>query len=134
MTAVAQPLTGALSSAASWSSINWENIKAEVNRLQMRIAKAIREGRRGKVKALQRLLTHSFNAKLLAIKRVTENSGKKTPGVDGIIWKNIKRHIKIKGEANPFDPTFKSYFAKRDKRNKINPRDAGQDERYLPIF
>ncbi len=46
----------------------------------------------------------------------------------------IKRHIKIKGEANPFDPAFKEYFEKRDKRNKINPRDAGQDERYLPIF
>lgn len=46
----------------------------------------------------------------------------------------IKRHIKIQSDANPFDPAFKDYFEKRDKRNKINPRDAGQDERHLPIF
>jgi RNA-directed DNA polymerase len=38
------------------------------------------------VKALQRLLTHSFMAKALAVRRVTENQGKKTPGVDGKIW------------------------------------------------
>jgi len=48
----------------------------------MRIAKADREGRRGKVKALQRLLTTSFYAKCLAVKRVTKNTGSKTPGVD----------------------------------------------------
>jgi len=86
MTAVAQLLTGAPSSSVTWNSINWKDINAEVYRLQMRIAKAIRENRRGKVKALQRLLTHSFNAKLLAIKRVTENSGRKTAGVDGVTW------------------------------------------------
>ena len=43
-------------------------------------------GRWGKVKALQRLLTHSFSGKALAVKRVTENQGKRTPGVDGAIW------------------------------------------------
>jgi RNA-directed DNA polymerase len=46
----------------------------------------------------------------------------------------IKRHIKIRGNANPFDYTWKDYFEKRDKRNKINPRDVGQDVRHLPIF
>jgi len=46
----------------------------------------------------------------------------------------IKRHIKIKGEANPFDSAYADYFEKRDKRNKISPRDAGQNERNLPIF
>ncbi len=40
----------------------------------------------GKVKALQRLLTRSFSGKMLAVKRVTENRGKRTPGVDGKIW------------------------------------------------
>jgi RNA-directed DNA polymerase len=38
------------------------------------------------VKALQHLLTHSFAAKALAVKRVTENQGKRTPGVDGQTW------------------------------------------------
>ena len=57
-----------------------------VCRLQARIVKAIQEGRWGKVKALQYLLTHSFSGKALAIRRVTENQGKGTPGVDREIW------------------------------------------------
>ncbi|WP_348625442.1 reverse transcriptase N-terminal domain-containing protein [Mesorhizobium loti] len=57
-----------------------------MKRLQVRIAKATQEGRWGKVKALQRLLTRSHSGKMLAVKRVTENRGKRTPGVDGKIW------------------------------------------------
>ncbi len=48
--------------------------------------KATQEKRWGKVKALQRLLTHSFSGKALAVRRVTENQGKKTPGVDKVLW------------------------------------------------
>lgn len=44
------------------------------------------EGRWNKVKSLQRLLTHSISAKKLAVRKVTENQGKKTPGVDGETW------------------------------------------------
>jgi RNA-directed DNA polymerase len=69
-----------------WLQANWHSIQAEVRRHQVRIAKAIMEGRWGKVKALQRLLTHSHSGKMLAVKRVTENRGKKTPGIDGKIW------------------------------------------------
>jgi hypothetical protein len=48
--------------------------------------KATKEKRWGKVKALQRLLTHSFSGKALAVRRVTENQGKNTPGVDKVTW------------------------------------------------
>ena len=71
--------TGAPKKRKSWSSISWETARKFVVRLQMRIAKAVQEGRHGKVKALQWLLTHSFYAKALAVKRVTSNKGKKTP-------------------------------------------------------
>jgi retron-type reverse transcriptase len=78
---------GASSRAADmWDQANWTHIEAEVKRLQMRIAKAVREGRWGKAKALQHLLTRSHSGKMLAVKRVTENSGKRTPGVDGRTW------------------------------------------------
>lgn len=78
---------GASSPAAQmWDQSNWAHVEAEVKRLQMRIAKAVREGRWGKAKALQRLLTRSHSGKMLAVKRVTENSGKRTPGVDGRTW------------------------------------------------
>jgi len=81
-------LSGGASSATTlWNSIDWNATESHVRRLQIRIAKAVREGRWGKVKALQRLLTHSHSAKLLAVKRVTQNRGRHTPGVDGTIWR-----------------------------------------------
>jgi RNA-directed DNA polymerase len=69
-----------------WNQINWQKVKRNVRRLQVRIVKAIEAGRWGKVKALQRLLTRSFSGKALAVRRVTENKGKRTAGVDGEIW------------------------------------------------
>ncbi len=71
----------------AWHQINWRHAEKNVRRLQARIAQATQAGKWGKVKALQRLLTHSFSGKALAIRRVTENTGKRTPGVDGEIWK-----------------------------------------------
>ena len=80
--------TGASSDrAAHWHSIDWANCYREIRRLQARIVKAEQAGKHGKVKALQWLLTHSFSGKALAVKRVTENKGKNTPGVDKVIWK-----------------------------------------------
>jgi RNA-directed DNA polymerase len=69
-----------------WQTINWQTVTENGRRLQARIVKAAQAGRWGKVKALQRLLTHSFSGKALAVRRVTENQGKRTPGVDGVIW------------------------------------------------
>ncbi|EGO8355202.1 group II intron reverse transcriptase/maturase, partial [Escherichia coli] len=51
-----------------------------------RIAKAACNQQWRTVGRLQRLLVRSFSARALAVKRVTENSGRKTPGVDGQIW------------------------------------------------
>ncbi|SQJ54312.1 reverse transcriptase [Escherichia coli] len=70
----------------SWHSINWRQCYREVRRLQARIVKATREGKHGKVKSLQWILTHSFSGRAVAVRRVTENSGKRTPGVDGQTW------------------------------------------------
>src|SRR5436190_24138650 len=69
-----------------WHAINWQAVNQNVRRLQVRIVKATKEGRWGKVKALQRLLTHSFSGKALAVRRVTENQGKRTAGVDHEMW------------------------------------------------
>ena len=70
----------------AWHQINWRRAERNVRRLQTRIAQATQAGKWGKVKALQRLLTHSFSGKALAVQRVTTNDGRKTPGVDGRIW------------------------------------------------
>jgi phosphopantetheinyl transferase (holo-ACP synthase) len=73
--------TGAPAHAqAQWLLADLEHIAREVNRLQVRIAKATQAGRWGKVQALQRLLSRSHGGKMLAAKRVTENRSKSTPG------------------------------------------------------
>ena len=72
--------------SVAWESIDWNKAAAYVKKLQMRIVKAHQQGRTGKVKSLQWLLTHSFYAKALAVKRVTSNKGRKTSGVDRELW------------------------------------------------
>lgn len=72
--------------AQDWKSIDWAIVHRKVKRLQMRIAKAVRENDWGKVRSLQRILTRSMAAKLWAVRRVVTNRGKRTPGVDGVIW------------------------------------------------
>jgi len=67
-------MPGAPAGDIKWHTIHWNVAQCHVRRLQMRIAKAVKEGNHSKVKSLQWLLTHSFYAKLLAVKRVTSNS------------------------------------------------------------
>jgi len=69
-----------------WDDTNWKMVEEHVNRLQTRIAKAVKQGTWYLVKRLRYLLTHSFYAKLLAVKRVTQNRGKRTAGIDGAKW------------------------------------------------
>jgi RNA-directed DNA polymerase len=86
----------------NWKAIVWPKVEQIVWRLQLRIAKATKEGRHRDAKALQWMLTHSRSAKLLAVRRVTTNAGAKTPGVDNQRWRtepqklhgalNLKRH------------------------------------------
>jgi RNA-directed DNA polymerase len=78
------------SSGMVWDGINWAEVQRHVRRLQVRIVKATQAGRHGKAKALQWLLTHSFSGKALAVKRVTENKGKNTPGVDKVTWNTLR--------------------------------------------
>jgi len=123
MTTAAKPLIGASSKVANWDAINWRAIEQQVKRLQMRIAKATRERRWGKVSSLQWLLTHAFSAKLLAVRRVTRNSGRKTAGVDGIVWKtaaqklNAARSLQRRGYCPK--PLRRIYIPK--KSGKLRP-------------
>jgi hypothetical protein len=69
-----------------WSDINWTAVEANVRRLQGRIYRATVAGEHAKVKNLQKLLVRSMSAKLLAIRRITqENQGKHTAGIDGVV-------------------------------------------------
>jgi RNA-directed DNA polymerase len=69
--------------AVDWHSINWRRANRNVRRLQRRIVEAQQQGKKRKVRALQFILTRSYSARCLAVRRITENSGKRTAGVDG---------------------------------------------------
>lgn len=81
--------------AKQWTDIDWKKAENYVKKLQIRIVKAYKEGRHNKVKSLQWMLTHSFYAKALAVKRVTSNKGKNTAGVDMVLWNTPQK----KGQA-----------------------------------
>lgn len=73
-----------------WNQINWTKAESYINRLQIRIVKALQMQKWRLVKRLQYLIIHSFYGKALAVKRVIANKGKNTPGIDGVIWKSDK--------------------------------------------
>lgn len=86
--------SGAMTNAnasAKWHLIDWQKATLIVRSLQSRIVKAVKAGKWKKVRDLQRLLTRSTSAKVLAIRRVTENTGKRTAGIDGIKWNTPKQ-------------------------------------------
>ena len=60
-----------------WKNFNWHQIEKGVNKLQTRITKAVLQNKWNLVKRLQYLMTHSYSAKLLAVRKVTRNKGKK---------------------------------------------------------
>lgn len=105
-----------------WERIDFIKVQNEVNKLQMRIAKAVKENRFGKVKSLQWTLTHSFNAKALAVKRVCENKGKNTPGIDGVVWKTPKEKfqavIELKQRGYNPEPLRRIYIPKKNGKKR----------------
>jgi RNA-directed DNA polymerase len=104
--------------AAEWYAIDWQAINRNVRRLQVRIVQATKESRWGKVLALQRLLTHSYSGKVLAVRRATENNGKKTPGVDQEIWDTPEEKTQavhaLKRRGYQSQPLRRVYIPKSD--------------------
>lgn len=105
-----------------WPTINWDQVEETVRRLQARIVKALQQNAFRKVKDLQRLLTRSISAKLHAVRRVTTNKGRKTPGIDGVIWMTPKEKIQAAydlGEKKKNLPLRRIYIPK--KNGKMRP-------------
>ena len=80
----------------TWDSINWDKVKRYVRRLQERIFRVTRDKDWAKVKNLQKLLVRSQCARLIAVKRVTqENKGKYTAGVDEQIYTTPRKRMEL---------------------------------------
>src|SRR2546426_4132382 len=98
-------------------------LRQQVRRLQVRIAKAIKNGNYRRASTLQWLLTHSRAAKLLAVRRVTTNRGAKTPGVDNIIGRTDQQKLhaadNLKRRGYKPLPLRRQYIPK--KNHKLRP-------------
>jgi len=105
-----------------WQTILWSKVIFNVNRLQRRIAKAVKEGRWAKAKALIHLLTKSFYAKLLAVFRVTNNKGGKTPGVDNSVWNHptdkLNAALNLKTRGYQTKPLRRVYILKKNGKKR----------------
>lgn len=108
--------------SAQWKNIDWHKAEQEVNRLQIRIVKATQQKDYNAVKRLQYLLTHSFYAKALAVKRVVTNDGRRTPGVDGVLWntpaKKMAAVLSLTDKGYRARPLRRMYIEKKDKKKK----------------
>ena len=107
-----------------WDTIPWDEVQGHISRLQARISRAYENGRTENVRSLQRRLTHSFHARLLAVRQVTTSDGKDTPGVDGELWKTgaqkleAARSLSAKGyRAKP----LKRVYVPKKKRGEYRP-------------
>lgn len=74
-----------LKTTETWNAIPWAKVQRKVFKLQKRIFQAAKSGQDAKARRLQKLLTSSYYARLLAVRKVTQdNQGKKTAGIDGV--------------------------------------------------
>ena len=108
--------------APNWHAIDWQKVMRNVRRIQARIVKATQAGNWRKVRALQRLLNHSFSGRALAVRRVTENKGKRTAGVDGELWNTPAQKAKgierLKQKRYRAQPLKRVYIPKSDGKRQ----------------
>ncbi|CCI32048.1 group II intron-encoded protein LtrA [Microcystis aeruginosa NIES-2519] len=85
-----------------WKDINWRKAERCVFKLSKRIFKASQRGDVKLVHKLQRLLLKSWYAKLIAVRRVSQdNQGKKTAGVDRIKSLTPKQRMALVNNLKP---------------------------------
>jgi RNA-directed DNA polymerase len=120
-------MTHSVMGSDEWKDIDWKQIQKNVYRLQTRIFKAKRRGDTKQVHRLQKLLMKSRSAKLLSVRKVTQdNQGKSTAGVDGIKSLNPSQRFDL---VNSLELTRKS----KPTRRVMIPKPGTSEERPLGI-
>ncbi|MGK7882767.1 MAG: group II intron reverse transcriptase/maturase [Crocosphaera sp.] len=117
-----------LKTTISWNTINWAKVQRKVFKLQKKIFQAVKSGNKAKAHKLQKLLSKSYYAKLLAVRKVTQdNQGKKTAGIDGKKVFYPKQRLKLVNELR-----LEGYKAKPLRRVWI-PKPGRDEKRPLGI-
>lgn len=124
-----------------WSNVDWQISKKRITRYQSRIFKASKENNLRKVKALQKFVINSLDAKLLAVKRVTtENRGSKTAGIDKNTYISDKEksllvsQLRIDGKSNPIRRIFIPKTGKSEMRPLGIPTLKDRAKQYLVLL
>ncbi|MCL2608262.1 MAG: group II intron reverse transcriptase/maturase [Methanomassiliicoccaceae archaeon] len=111
------------SNPTKWETIDWNKAEEHVNRLRTKIAEAYSEGKKNTTKRSQYLLVNSFYAKCLAVRKVTTNQGKHTPGVDGEIWYSsemkMSKALQLTSDGYKAKPLRRVHIPK--KNGKLRP-------------
>jgi len=108
---------------ADWENIQWDKPRRHVRRLQERIFRVTRDKDWARVKNLQKLLVRSHSARLLAVKRVTqENKGKYTPGIDGQVYATSKARAELVEDVRQTNFNYKC----KPLRRVYIPKSSGE--------
>jgi RNA-directed DNA polymerase len=110
----------------NWKDIGWTAAERSVLHVQKRIFRATREGDFCKVRNLQKLLSRSRDAGLVAVRRVTQvNQGKRTAGIDGRLYNKdeekeqlVKDILAVNWETYKCWPVRRIYIPKPGKEEK----------------
>jgi len=121
-----QPLDPA---SETWNKLPWRKLEKHCYRIQKRIYRASQRGNTRAVHKLQKLLTKSEAARLVAVRRVTQdNQGKKTAGVDGIKSVKPQARFVMASEIHPTcwkhqvsQPVRRVWIPKPGKPNEQRP-------------
>ncbi|NEO62671.1 MAG: group II intron reverse transcriptase/maturase [Moorea sp. SIO4G2] len=108
---------------SEWTQVNWRKLEMTVFKLQKRIYRASNRGDVRVVRKLQKTLMKSWSAKMIAVRRVTqENKGKKTAGIDGVKALTNKQrltlvaNLKISKKAKPTRRVWIPKPGRKEKR------------------
>ncbi len=115
----------------AWNELPWRKLEKHVYRIQTRIYRAKQAGKTRAVQKLQKLLMKSKAARLLAVRRVTQdNQGKKTAGVDGV--KSVKPAHRLT-MAEMIHPKYNRWYKPKPARRVWIPKPGKDEKRPLGI-